>query len=194
MLGRNIVALITGRTIPILQNPMYTFYYALIWYLINKFPGDLIYKILKSAIFYIPLQFIMALTAIREVTCGITIGNKEFPASVVGAIGVSFILSCTESVVWCSFFDEVREYSTATIARNMIAAGLYVFFTQYSQEYFDFSVSAEEEKIYSMFVFFGFVLLNDLFLGLRSDKSFGRGLIRMLNVLPYHGSDFISSK
>ena len=192
MLGRNIVGLITGMVPPTLQTPGYTFSYAIIWLLINHFPGDLIFKILKSFIFYIPLQIINALTSVRETTHGIDIGFRTFPGSIPGILGISFILSCTDSIVWNLCIREVREYSSWIILRNMIFAVVYLALTHYGEMFEFISLSREQTKIFELYAAVGLVLLDDVIFGLTKPEGLGNKLTKLLSYLPYHGDDYLS--
>lgn len=192
MLGRNIVGVISGMELPILQVPLYSFSYSLIWLLINMFPLDLFYLIMKSFVFYIPLQVMMALIAVRESTHGVDVGFRVFPASIAGAMGTSFVLCCTECLIWCHFFQPVREFSPFAILRNMLNAGIYILFTQYT-ELLNITITKEEVKIYAALTFIGLTLLDDILFGLSNRNGLGTFVTKLLSLIPYHGGDFMKN-
>ena len=198
MLGRNLVGFITGVVPPTLQNPSYTISYTLIWFLINKFPFDLFYKTFKSFIFYIPMQLFMALIAVRESTYGIDMGFRVFPNSVPGALGLSIVLCCTESIVWRLIFEEeVREYSSWAILRNIIVAVLYIIVTKYSEfleSFMLFTLTKENIKIFELIACLALVIIDDVIFGLQKNYGLGNKLTKLLSYLPYHGGVFVSKK
>lgn len=190
LLGRALVAFFTNRRPPILETPLYTPIFLLIWYLINASPWDIIFKIFNSGFFFFILQFINCLIQVRETCHGVDIGLRSFPASISGVILISVILSCTECIVWHVFFDtKCRFYSIVAFLRNILMACSYFVITQYP-EYFTayFEPSKELVKIVSVAVVSALNLFDCIIFGLNDPRSFDVTLISYISkIFTYYG-------
>ena len=171
LLSRALTAYFAERPPALFDNIYYFPGFLLIWFVMNYFPFDLIYKIVSFAPVAFVSQFVFALVQVRESCHGIDIGLRAFPASPVGAILLSLILSSTESLVWLLKNPKTREFSTRVIIKNLITAITYFTLVHYHELFDDFIQTGREYvKIYAFGVYSAITLLNMIIYGLR-----GRG-------------------
>lgn len=186
-LGRNIVALLFERATPLLESPSYSFNFFWIWYLINKCPGDIFYKILNLGIFDFIGQFIICLINVREASHGIDLAIRVFPSSISGALLVAFILSSMESVVWRCFLPDTRQFGAFTILFNLLWSIVYYIDITYTD--LPYVIPREILKFYALYAFCGIRLLDNLF-GFKKIDGLTLRFVKLFNFLPYHGGDF----
>lgn len=171
--GRVLTALVTYRKPPLLENPLYSPCFLLIWLLVNASPFDLVFKIFNSGFMYFVLQILISLIQVRESCHGVDIGLRAFPASIVGSVMTACVLSCTESFVWLiALPGKCRHFSPQVAIRNLCIACAYLGITQYSEyipSYID--TSREFVKTAILGIVLVIMLLDDVIFGLRGSKG-----------------------
>ena len=189
-LGRILVAFITNRRPPLYENPFYLFFFFLIWFLINCFPFDLIFKIFNNFFIYFLLQLFNNLILIREISHGVDIGLRAFPQSLIGSSFIGLILSSTDIFIWLIFNKEIRQYSMKSLIKNLIFSFSYLFITQFP-EYFDEYIDTTREgiKIYSLGIFILMNFIDILIFGLRNEKIIDFSLLTyLIKLFKYYGN------
>jgi hypothetical protein len=189
-LGRTLVALICNRRAPLLDHPLYIPLFFGIWFLVNCFPFDLIFKILRSYLFVILFQFLYLLIQVRETCHGVDIGVRTFPRGGTGAVFLSAVLASTESFVWLLLWDEVREFSNRAVIKNMVTSILYWGLTQYPELVEDyFEATKENVKIYALAGYAGVLLLDMIFFGPKGRRGIDITGLRYVGMLFGYGGD-----
>jgi hypothetical protein len=160
LLGRVLIACITGRRCPVFDNVLYIPAYSAIWLVVNCCPFDCVYSVLNSRPIAAIAQFAFALVQVRETCHGVDIGLRAFPSG-TGAILIAVMLSSTESFVWLLFGQEpTREFSNQAVLRNLFCALLYFGLTQYPEKTPSWVESSKEGvKIWALIAYLGLVLI-----------------------------------
>jgi hypothetical protein len=160
LLGRVLIAFVTGRRCPVFDNVIYVPAYSAIWFVVNCCPWDVVYSILNSRPVAVLAQFAFALVQVRETCHGVDIGLRAFPSG-TGAILIAVVLSSTESFVWLLFGQEpTREFSNRVILRNLLCAGLYFGLTQFPEKTPPWvDKSKEGVTIWALIGYLGLVLI-----------------------------------
>lgn len=183
--GRVLTALVTYRKPPLLENPLYTPCFLVIWMLVNASPFDVVFTIFNSGFMYFILQILISLIQVRESCHGVDIGLRAFPTSIAGAILTSCILSCTEAFVWLvALPGKCRHFSPLVAIRNLLIAGTYLAITQYPEyvpSYID--TSREFIKTAILCIVLAILLLDDIIFGLKGSKGIDISTLSYLTML-----------
>ena len=172
MFGRIFTAIFTGRRPPLLENPIYTPLFLLIWFLINCSPLDLIYKLFNLKIMNFLLQLLNSIIQIRETCHGIDFGLRAFPSSIVGSILLSSILSSSDSFIFLIVKGKSKDFNDKTIYKNLLISIFYLFITQYPEYFQDYLDTTKEYiKINLLFLNLIITFINNLIFGINSNNS-----------------------
>ena len=181
-LGQSLIAWITKRDPPILNNPYYIPIFLILWFLVNISPLNCIYNLLTSQFFSFLSQILVLLIQIRQVTHGVDIGFRYAPNSIFGPMLFSFILSSSECVIWNIFIKTPSRYfGVPTLLRNIVASGIYILLIYWISESDDDIGSSKDLIRLCIFFFCGFILLINCFVnGINSGNAFDITLLSII--------------
>lgn len=189
--GRIIAAFVCYRPNPLLQNTLYFPIFLVIWFLVNASPFDIVHKFFNFHPIFVLLQIIYAVIQTRQIINGIELAELQYPNSLTGITLISVVLSSTESFIFIITHQKSRDFSTAVLSRNMIAASSLVIHKNYSQ-YFDKIVKLSKGDLQLIILVCNIVIaiVNDIVYGLKSNKSIDvTFLTYFIRLFPYYGSD-----
>jgi hypothetical protein len=182
-LGRVVVAFVTLRRPPLFENPLYIPLFIAIWVLVNCSPFDIVYSLLNFAPVSFVFQYAFALVQVREVSHGVDLGLRAFPAG-TGALLISLVLTSTESFVWLLFSPETREFSNRVVLRNFAAAVAYLVLTEYPELFPEWVDKTKEGvKIWTLGVYALIVFVDLIVFRLRGRNGFDVTFLSYIGLL-----------
>ena len=187
--GRVITAFVCFKPNPFLQNPFYLPCFLLVWFLVNASPYDIVYKICEFPPVFFILQILYCIIQTRQVVSGISIGESQYPDSPPSIVLISVILSSAESFIFIITNQKSRDFSTAVLSRNLLAASSIVIHKHF-HEYLDkiCKITNMQLQLIILIINILIAIANDIIYGLKDNNSIDvTFLTYLIRLCPYYG-------